>query len=32
MGSDAAELSDEQLLGKLHGFGVEGRVELERLC
>jgi tetratricopeptide (TPR) repeat protein len=31
-GSDAAELSDEQLLEKLRGFGVEGRAELERLC
>ena len=31
-GSDAAEQSDEQLLEKLHGFGVEGRAELERLC
>jgi len=30
--SDAAELSDENLLEKLQGFGLEGgRVELERL-
>ncbi|MGI8412103.1 MAG: SEC-C metal-binding domain-containing protein [Solirubrobacteraceae bacterium] len=33
MRSDAAELSDEKLLEKLQGFGLEGgRVELERLC
>ncbi len=31
--SDAAKLSDEQLLEKLQGFGLEGaRAELERLC
>ena len=31
--SDAAKLSDEQLLDKLQGFGLEGsRGELERLC
>ncbi len=31
--SDAAKLSDEQLLEKLHGFGLEvDRAELERLC
>jgi tetratricopeptide (TPR) repeat protein len=31
--SDAAELSDEQLLEKLRGFGLEvDRAELERLC
>jgi tetratricopeptide (TPR) repeat protein len=31
--SDAAKLSDEQLLGKLQGFGLEvDRAELERLC
>lgn len=31
--SDAAELSDEQLLEKLQGFGLEvDRAELERLC
>ena len=32
-GSDAAKLSDEQLLEKLQGFGLEvDRAELERLC
>ena len=31
--SDAANLSDEQLLEKLRGFGLEvDRAELERLC
>jgi tetratricopeptide (TPR) repeat protein len=31
--SDAAKLSDEQLLGKLRAFGLEAdRAELERLC
>jgi hypothetical protein len=31
--SDAAKLSDEQLLDKLRGFDVEvDRAELERLC
>ena len=31
--SDAAKLSDEQLLQKLQGFGLEvDRAELERLC
>jgi hypothetical protein len=31
--SDAAGLSDEQLLGKLQGFGLEvDRAELERVC
>lgn len=31
--SDAAELSEEQLLEKLHGFGLKvDRAELERLC
>ncbi|HEX5923149.1 MAG TPA: hypothetical protein VFY45_04915, partial [Baekduia sp.] len=31
--SDAAKLSDEQLLEKLHGFGLDvDRAELERLC
>lgn len=31
--SDAAKLSDEQLLERLQGFGLEGdRAELERLC
>jgi tetratricopeptide (TPR) repeat protein len=31
--SDAVKLSDEQLLGKLRGFGLEGsRAEVERVC